>query len=124
MPPPQLLSQHGLSCRIAAVKLDYVFCQIDPTVVTCIADPRFLCCRCTQDETDHLRASFGGAASPGLLAWLKPVFGTATVAKDGTFVEIDWLQPLAGKQVLDVGCGKGDDSREIARLVTNRRATI
>ena len=29
LPPPQLLSQHGLSCRIAAVKLEYVFCQID-----------------------------------------------------------------------------------------------
>jgi len=30
---------------------------------------------------------------------------------------IDWLQPLEGRQVLDVGCGMGDDSREIARLV-------
>jgi ubiquinone/menaquinone biosynthesis C-methylase UbiE len=30
---------------------------------------------------------------------------------------IDWLQPLEGRQVLDVGCGTGDDSREIARLV-------
>jgi ubiquinone/menaquinone biosynthesis C-methylase UbiE len=30
---------------------------------------------------------------------------------------IDWLQPLEGKQVLDVGCGTGDDSRTIARLV-------
>jgi ubiquinone/menaquinone biosynthesis C-methylase UbiE len=29
---------------------------------------------------------------------------------------IDWLQPLEGRQVLDVGCGTGDDSREIARL--------
>jgi ubiquinone/menaquinone biosynthesis C-methylase UbiE len=30
---------------------------------------------------------------------------------------IDWLQPLEGKHVLDVGCGTGDDSRELARLV-------
>jgi SAM-dependent methyltransferase len=26
---------------------------------------------------------------------------------------IDWLQPLEGKEVLDVGCGTGDDSREL-----------
>jgi ubiquinone/menaquinone biosynthesis C-methylase UbiE len=30
---------------------------------------------------------------------------------------IDWLQPLEGKYILDVGCGTGDDSREIARHV-------
>jgi ubiquinone/menaquinone biosynthesis C-methylase UbiE len=30
---------------------------------------------------------------------------------------IDWLQPLEAKEVLDVGCGTGDDSRELAALV-------
>src|SRR6266571_8459332 len=30
---------------------------------------------------------------------------------------IDMSQPLGGQRVLDVGCGTGDDSREIAGLV-------
>jgi ubiquinone/menaquinone biosynthesis C-methylase UbiE len=30
---------------------------------------------------------------------------------------IEWLQPLEGKLVLDAGCGTGEDSRAIARLV-------
>jgi len=31
-------------------------------------------------------------------------------------IEVRRIQPLEGRQVLDVGCGTGDDSREIARL--------
>ena len=30
---------------------------------------------------------------------------------------IEWLTPLEGKHILEVGCGTGDDAREIARLV-------
>jgi ubiquinone/menaquinone biosynthesis C-methylase UbiE len=30
---------------------------------------------------------------------------------------IEWMKPLLGRRVLDVGCGTGDDGRAIAELV-------
>lgn len=37
---------------------------------------------------------------------------------------IDRLQPLEGERVLDVGCGTGDDSLEIARLVDSEGRVV
>jgi ubiquinone/menaquinone biosynthesis C-methylase UbiE len=42
-----------------------------------------------------------------------------SIAEDATIKRhmVDLLQPLAGRRVIDVGCGTGDDSRVIAGLV-------